>query len=173
MYQFFLNTVDEMAGPYLRFFTFLSHQEIEALDVETAERPQRRAGQRALARSVVSLVHGEAEATRCEEASEALFSEEIAALSEDMLLAVTEDAPSTDIARRSIVDGLSLVEAMEQSGLAASRGEARRTIQGGGAYVNNVRQSDVARVLGPDDLLHDRYIVVRKGRHDVHVLRTE
>ena len=171
MYQFFFNTADAMVGPYLRFFTFLSHEEIEALDVETAERPQGRAGQRALARAVVSLVHGEAEVAKCEEASAALFGEEIAALSEDMLLAVTEDAPSTEIARQLITDGLSLVDAMERSGLAASRGEARRTIQGGGAYVNNARQSDVARVLGPDDLLHDRYIVVRKGRHDVHVLR--
>jgi tyrosyl-tRNA synthetase len=171
MYQFFFTTVDAIVGPYLRFFTFLSHEEIEALDVETAERPQGRAGQRALARAVVSLVHGEAEVAKCEEASAALFSEEIAALSEDLLLAVTEDAPSTEIARQSITDGLSLVDAMERSGLAASRGEARRTIQGGGAYVNNARQSDVARVLGPDDLLHDRYIIVRKGRHDVHVLR--
>jgi len=171
MYQFFFTTVDAMVGPYLRFFTFLSHEEIEALDVETVERPQGRAGQRALARAVVSLVHGEAEVTKCEEASAALFSEEIAALSEDMLLAVTEDAPSTDIARLSISDGLSLIDALERSGLASSRGEARRTIQGGGAYVNNIRQSDIARILGPEDLLHDRYIVVRKGRHDVHVLR--
>jgi tyrosyl-tRNA synthetase len=171
LYQFFLNTPDAMVGGYLRYYTFLSHGDIEALDVETSERPQRRAGPRALARAVVSLVHGEAEATKCENASEVLFSEEIATLSEDMLLAVTEDAPSTDIARQSITGGLSLVDAMERSGLAASRGEARRTIQGGGAYVNNVRQSDVARVLGADDLLHDRYIVLRKGRHDLHVLR--
>src|ERR1019366_9634208 len=112
MYQFFFTTVDAIVGPYLRFFTFLSHEEIEALDVETAERPQGRAGQRAPARAVVSLVHGEAEVAKCEEASTALFSEEIAALSEDLLLAVTEDAPSTEIARQSITDGLSLVDAM-------------------------------------------------------------
>ncbi len=111
------------------------------------------------------------EVAKCESASQALFSEEIAALSEDMLLAVTEDAPSTDIARSSITEGVSLVDAFVQTGLAKSRGEARRTVQGRGAYVNNVQQSDVARVLGTDDLLHDRYIVVRKGRHDVHVLR--
>ncbi len=171
LYQFFLNTPDVMVGTYLRYYTFLSHEEIGTLDVETSERPQHRAGPRALARAVVSLVHGEAEATKCENASEALFSEEIATLSEDMLLAVTEDAPSTDIERQSIAEGLSLVDAMARSGLAASRGEARRTIQGRGAYVNNAQQSDVARVLGTDDLLHDRYIVLRKGRHDLHVLR--
>ena len=171
LYQFFLNSVDTVVGAYLRFYTFLSHEEIEALDAETAARPQRRAAQRALAREIVALVHGEAEVTRCEEASAALFSEEIAALGEDMLLAVTEDAPSTEIGRQSFLDGLPLIDALEKSGLATSRGDARRTIDGGGAYVNNVRQSDVGRRLGTDDLLHGRYIVLRKGRHDLHVLR--
>jgi tyrosyl-tRNA synthetase len=171
MYQFFLNTPDAMVGPYLRYFTFLSHEEIEALDAQTAEQPQRRNGQRALARAVVALVHGEAEVARCEEASSALFGEEIAALSEEMLLAITEDAPSTEVARQAIVDGLSLIDALERSGLVTSRKEARRTIQQGGAYVNNVRQSEIDRELGAGDLLHDRYIVVRKGQRDIHVLR--
>ena len=173
MYQFFLNTVDAMVGTYLRFFTFLSHEEIEALDAETAAHPERRAAQRALAREVVSLVHGEAEVIRCEEASAALFGEEIATLAEDMLLAVTDDAPSTEIGRQTFLDGLLLIDALAQSGLAKSRGDARRTIEGRGAYVNNVRQSDVGRTLGTDDLLHGRYVVLRKGRHDLHVLRTE
>ena len=110
--------------------------------------------------------------TKCEEASAALFGEEIANLSEEMLLAITEDAPSTEIGRQSIRDGLLLVDALEQSGLAKSRSDARRTIDGRGAYVNNVQQSDVGRVLGTDDLLHDRYIVLRKGPRGVHVLRT-
>jgi tyrosyl-tRNA synthetase len=88
-----------------------------------------------------------------------------------MLLAVTEDAPSTQIGRQVLLDGLLLIDALEQSGLAKSRSDGRRTIDGGGAYVNNVRQSDVGRTLGTDDLLHGRYIVLRKGRHDLHVLR--
>jgi tyrosyl-tRNA synthetase len=173
LYQFFLNTPDAMVGAYLRYFTFLSHAEIESLDAETAAHPERRVGARALAHAVVSLVHGEAEVVKCEEASAALFGEEIAALGEDMLLAVTEDAPSTQIGRQMFLDGLPLIDALEQSGLAKSRGDARRTIDGGGAYVNNVKQSDVGRTLGTDDLLHDRYIVLRKGPRGVHVLRTE
>jgi tyrosyl-tRNA synthetase len=173
LYQFFLNTPDAMVGAYLRYFTFLSHSEIESLDAETAAHPERRVGARALAHAVVSLVHGEAEMVKCEEASAALFGEEIAALGEDMLLAVTEDAPSTQIGRQIFLDGLLLIDALEQSGLAKSRGDARRTIDGGGAYVNNVKQSDVGRTLGTDDLLHDRYIVLRKGPRGVHVLRTE
>jgi len=172
LYQFFLNSVDAMVGSYLRYYTFLSHEEIESLDAETATHPERRAAQRALAREIVTLVHGEAEVAKCEEASAALFDAEIATLSEEMLLAVTEDAPSTEISRQSILDGLSLVEALERSGLAKGKAEARRTIDGGGIYINNLRQSDATRQLGPDDLLHDRYIVMRKGPRGVHVLRT-
>ncbi len=171
MYQFFLNTPDEQVGDLLRYLTFLDHEEILGLDAETAGHPQRRAAQRALARAVVGLVHGEGEAAKCEEASAALFGEEIARLSEEMLLAVTDDAPTTLVPRVELLDGLTLVDILERTGLAASKKEARRTIEGGGAYVNNVRQSDAGRSLGPADLLHDRYVVLRKGPRGVHVVR--
>ncbi|HEY6473791.1 MAG TPA: tyrosine--tRNA ligase [Acidimicrobiales bacterium] len=173
MYQFFVNTPDEQVGELLRFLTFLSHDEIRQLDTETAERPQQRAAQKALARAVVSLVHGEAEVEKAEEASAALFSEEIAGLSEEMLLAVTADAPTTAVPRAELSDGgLTLVDALVRTGLEQSKSRARSTIDGGGAYVNNVRQTDAARALGADDLLHDRYVVLRKGRRDVHILQT-
>ena len=171
LYQFFLNSVDAMVGAYLRFYTFLSHEEIEVLDAETAAHPERRAAQRALAREIVALVHGEAEVAKCEEASAALFNAEIAALSEEMLVAITRDAPTTEVSRQAVADGLSLVDALERSGLVRSRKEARRAIEQGGAYVNNLRETDAARELGPHDLLHDRYIVVRKGPREIHVLR--
>ncbi len=86
-------------------------------------------------------------------------------------MAVTEDAPTTVIPRGEILDGLTLVDVLERTGLAKSKGDARRTIDQGGAYVNNVRQTDAARILGPADLLHDRYVVVRKGPRGVHVVR--
>ena len=171
MYQFFVNTPDEQVGQLVRYLTFLDHDGIEALDAETDEHPQRRAAQRALARSVVALVHGEAEVEKCEEASAALFGEEIAGLSEEMLLAVTEDAPTTDVPRAELLEGTTLADIFERTGLAKSKAEARRTIDQGGAYVNNVRQTDAARILGPEDLLHDRYVVLRKGRRDVHIVR--
>ena len=173
MYQFFVNTSDEQVGGLLRFLTFLSHDDIAALDADTAERPQQRAAQRALARAVVGLVHGEAEVAKCEEASAALFGEEIAGLSEEMLLAVTGDVPSTEIPRAELVGGaLTVADAFERTGLAKSKAEARRTVEQGGAYVNNVRETDPTRALDPDDLLHDRYVVLRKGRRDVHIVRS-
>jgi tyrosyl-tRNA synthetase len=171
MYQFFLNTADEQVGELLRYLSFLGHDEIAALDAETAEHPERREAQKALARSVVALVHGEAEVARSEEASEALFGEAIAALSEDMLLAVTEDAPTTAVPKAELLDALTLVDVLERSGLTKSKKEARRTIDQGGVYVNNVRQSEATRTFGPADLLHDRYLVLRKGRREVHIVR--
>jgi tyrosyl-tRNA synthetase len=173
MYQFFVNSADEQVGELLRFLTFLDHEEIALLDESTRTSPRQRAAQKALARAVVDLVHGPDEVAKCEEASAALFNEEIATLSEEMLLAVTADAPTTHVARADLVSGgLTLVDALERTGLVSSRADGRRTIDQGGAYVNNVRQSDASRTLGRDDLLHDRYVVLRKGRRDVHILQT-
>jgi tyrosyl-tRNA synthetase len=171
MYQFFVNSADEQVGELLRFFTFLEHDAIVQLDADTATHPERRHAQKALAAAVVAMVHGPAEVAKCEEASGALFREEIAGLSEEMLLAVTEDAPTTDVPRSALFGALSLVDLLTQTGLAKSKGEARRTIQQGGAYVNNMRQDDGTRTFGPDDLLHDRYLVLRKGPRDVHIVR--
>ena len=171
MYQFLFNSPDDVVGSYLRYFTFLSHEEIEALDAETADHPERRAAQRTLARSVVGLVHGDDEVKKAEAAADALFTDEIAELTEEMLLAATEDAPTTERPRAELADGLSLVEALSDAELVASRSEARRTIEGGGVYVNNQRQTDLERQLGTPDLLHDRYILLRKGKREVHVLR--
>jgi tyrosyl-tRNA synthetase len=169
MYQFLLNTADEQVGQLVRFLTFLDHAAIADLDTETETHPEHRSAQRALAREVVAMVHGAAEVAKCEEASAALFGQEIAGLSEEMLLAVTEDAPSTDLSRSELLDGLTLVDVLVRTGLARSKGDARRTI--GGTYVNNVQQTDPSRSLGPTDLLHDRYVVLRKGKRDVHVVR--
>jgi tyrosyl-tRNA synthetase len=171
MYQFFVNTPDEQVGQLVRYLTFLDHSAIEELAADTAAHPKRRSAQRSLAREVVTMVHGAAEVAKCEEASAALFSKEIARLSEEMLLAVTEDAPSTDLPRSELLDGLTLVDVLERTGLTKSKGDARRTIDQGGVYVNNLQQTDPARSLGPADLLHDRYVVLRKGKRDVHVVR--
>jgi tyrosyl-tRNA synthetase len=171
MYQFFLNTPDEQVGDLLRFLTFLEHGEITELDRLTAEHPQRREAQRALARAVTGLVHGDAEVAKCEEASAALFGVEIAGLSEDMLLAVTEDAPSTTVPRSDLLDAITLVDLLERTGLVKSKKEARRTVEQGGAYVNNLRQTEDGRTFAPGDLLHDRYLVLRKGKKEVHIVK--
>jgi tyrosyl-tRNA synthetase len=171
LYQFFLRTDDADVGRQLRYFTFLSHEEILELDSATAARPAERAAQRALARAVCTMVHGDDETGRAEHASEALYSEEISSLDERTLLEVCAEASSSERPRRELDAGLSLVEALADSGLVGSRSQARTTIAQGGAYVNNRRESDPERVLGREDLLVDRYVVLRRGRRDYHLLR--
>jgi len=174
LYQFFFNTEDAIVGQYLRYFTFLTHDEITALDAQTASRPHQRAAQRALAREVCALVHGSDEVERAERASAALFGEEISDLDEATLLDVVADAPSSVVATTDVErDGLELVDALVGSGLVSSRSEGRRAITQGGVSVNNRKETDERRAIGPADLLHGRYVVLRRGRRDYHVLRVE
>jgi len=179
LYQFFLQSEDAVVGEHLRLFTFLPRDEIESLDELTATSPARRAAQRALATEVCALVHGRDEASGAERASAALFGEEIATLDEKTLLDVVEEAPSS-VVPRSVLDGgegagtgWSLVEALVGAGLVRSRSDARRAISQGGVYVNNVRETELERGLTAADLLHDRYVVLRKGRRDYHLVRVE
>jgi tyrosyl-tRNA synthetase len=192
-FQFFLQTEDAVVGAYLRYLTFLPREEIEALDEQVRERPQARAAQRRLAHEVTSLVHGEQEAIRAERASRALFDGSVADLEPDILEEVVRESPSTSLPRSlfgnrppgeragdspgprdgDAGDGIGLVDALIRAGLVSSKGEGRRKIAQGGIYVNDRREHDGDRVLGPDDLLHGRYVVLRRGKHDYHVLRAE
>ncbi|MHB1547657.1 MAG: tyrosine--tRNA ligase [Acidimicrobiales bacterium] len=172
--QFFVQSEDAVVGAYLRYFTFLYAEEIEALDRETAEHPERRSAQRVLARQVVTLVHGEDEALRAERAAAALFGEEIAGLDEGTLLDVLDDAPSTTMPRSSLDGkGVPLVELLVATGLLPSRGRARTTVEQGGAYVNNRRARDPDHLVVRDDLVAGRYVVLRRGKRDHHLVRFE
>jgi len=176
-YQFFVNTEDARVGDYLRFFTFLSHDEIGSLDAETTAHPERRTAQRALAGALCDLVHGEGETRRVERASEAFFRQEIAGLDEATLLEVFEDAPSTPLPRDALggtgSGGLDIVDVLVKSGLCTSKNDARRAISAGSIYLNDVRVERVERTLGEADLLQRRFVVLRKGRREYHLLRVE
>ena len=173
MYQYFLRTPDDEVGTLLRFFTFLSHAEIEELDLDTKARPEQRKAQEVLARAVCTLVHGRSETERAAAASRALFSEDVAGLDEKMLLEVFADAPSSSLARSELGPGLPLVDVLVSSGLASSKTVARSAVAQGGVYVNNRRRNDPEAHLSRDDLLADRYVVLRRGRRNYHLLRFE
>jgi tyrosyl-tRNA synthetase len=170
LYQFFFNTEDAVVGTYLRSMTFLSLEEIAALEAETADHPQRRAAQRALARNVCSLVHGEDEVARAEGAAAALFGPDLSTLDERTLLEVVDEAPSSALDRQGLADGVALVDVLASSGLVRSRSEGRRQIAQGGISVNGVRQDDEDRRLGLHDLLYGRLIVLRRGRRELHLI---
>ncbi|WP_182524198.1 tyrosine--tRNA ligase [Nocardioides dongkuii] len=162
-FQFWLNVEDEKVGELLRLFTFLSREEIEALEAEHAEKPFLRAGQRALADAVTSLVHGPEETERIRAASAALFGGgDLAALGTSTLAAALREAGSTVVDR---ADGLpTVVDLLVATGLAASKGEARRTINEGGAYLNNTRVTDPETVPAEADLVGGSWLVLRRGK---------
>jgi tyrosyl-tRNA synthetase len=163
-YQHWINVDDRDAGPYLRYFTFLSREEIEELDRATAERPQAREAQRRLAQELTTLVHGADETERVEAASRALFGQgDLGTLDAATLAAALAETPHVAVGPPlpPIVDLLAL------TGLDASKSAARRTIGEGGAYVNNRRVTDPDEVPGTNDLLQGRWLVLRKGKRSL------
>jgi tyrosyl-tRNA synthetase len=169
MHQFLLNADDVAAPAMLRFFTFLDHETILEIDEATRTSPQERRAQRAAANAIVALVHGEEACKRAEAAGEALFAESIADLDEATLMQVVADAPSSNVARSELVAGVDAAELLVRTELASSLGEARRFIEQGGVYVNNVRVEPGAKV-DASQLLHDRYVLVRRGRRQLHLV---
>jgi len=165
LYQYFLGTDDRDVGSYVRYLTFLSREEVEALDAETEQRPQTRQAQRKLAEQVVSLVHGPVQMQRAAAAGAALFGGAgLRELDEPTLRDAVAQAPSvrTSAAAPLLVDLLA-------EGLGLSRSDARRAVRDGGAYLNNVRVLDDAAVLGPGDWLHGRFAVLRRGKRALAV----
>ena len=162
-YQFWLNVEDEKVGELLRAFTFLSRPEIEELEAQHAEKPFLRAGQRALAEQVTTLVHGAEETDRIKAASAALFGGgDLTGLSPDTLGAALREAGATTV---DASDGLpGVVDLLVETGLAKSKGEARRTIGEGGAYLNNQRVQDPEAVVTRDDLIAGSWLVLRRGK---------
>ncbi len=161
-YQFWLNVEDEKVGELLRIFTFLSRAEIEALEAEHAEKPFLRTGQRALADAVTTLVHGAEETERIKAASAALFGGgDLSGLGAALGSALRE-AGSVVVDRGAGIP--SVVDLLVETGLASSKGEARRTIGEGGAYLNNVRVEDPDAVPGEDDLVDGTWLVLRRGK---------
>ncbi len=164
-YQYFVNTADADVIRYLRWFTFLSADELAELERATAERPQQRTAQRRLAAELTTLVHGEAATEAVEHASRALFGQgELARLDEATLGAALRE---TAVAELKPGDSDGIVDLLVASGLSAGRGAARRTVGEGGAYVNNVRIDSEEWVPQPTDFLHGRWLVLRRGKRNI------
>ncbi len=165
-FQFWLHTEDTAVGTLLRIFTFRTREEIEALEEAARERPGLREAQRTLAGDVTALVHGPAEAERVDRAGRALFGQDdLAALPEETLAAALAETPGTRVPADTELP--TWVDLLAGSGLAASRSAARRTLAEGGAYVNNRRLEPDEERPGPHDLLHSRFLVLRRGKRTV------
>ncbi|MET8704060.1 MULTISPECIES: tyrosine--tRNA ligase [unclassified Kitasatospora] len=162
-YQFWLNADDRDVPNFLRIFSFRSKEEIEELERETTERPAARLAQRALAEELTTLVHGADQYERAVAASKALFGQgDLADLEAPTLAAALAEVP-----KAAVTELQPIVDLLVAVGLSPSRSAARRTIKEGGAYLNNVKVTDEEAVPAEADLLHGRWLVLRRGKRNL------
>ncbi|MFI6445347.1 tyrosine--tRNA ligase [Kitasatospora sp. NPDC050543] len=162
-YQFWLNADDRDVSNFLRIFSFRSKEEIEELERETAERPAARLAQRALAEELTTLVHGADQYERAVAASKALFGQgDLADLEAPTLAAALAEVPKAEV-----TELLPVVDLLVAVGLAPSRSAARRTVKEGGAYLNNAKVVDEEATPTTADLLHGRWLVLRRGKRNL------
>jgi tyrosyl-tRNA synthetase len=164
-YQFWINTDDADVIRYLKYFTFLGEKEIEDLEESLKREPEKREPHRVLAREVTRMVHGEDAMRRAERASKVLFGEEIKDLNLREILEIFSDVPSREIPKERFEgEGYPLVELLVDVGLFPSKGEARRAINGGGVYVNNIRVSDAQDKISLSRAIEGKVLILRKGK---------
>ncbi len=170
-YQFWINTDDRDVIRYLKFFTFLSQEEICALEKQHAENPGARVAHRALAKAATDLIHGTNVTTEAIRASEILFGGELAGVSEATFNDIVGEVPTKEIEKAKLDGaGIPLVELLIHSGLSQSKGQARKDIEGGGVNINNVREANPSRAVMTSDLLFCKHVLLRKGKKNYVVV---
>ena len=175
-YQFWLNVSDADAEKYLKIFTFLTKEEIEALAAEHAADPGKRPLQKRLAQEVTTMVHSARDYENAVAASQILFSNEaeeaLRALDEKTLLDVLEGVPTFEVARADIEAGVSLLELLAaKTAVFPSKGEARKMVQQGGVSINKHKVSDPAAVIGKESLLQEKYILAQRGKKNYFLIK--
>jgi tyrosyl-tRNA synthetase len=170
-YQYWIRTDDRDVIRYLKFFAFLSQDEVAELEKQHAENPGARATHKALAKAVTDLVHGTSATAEAVRASEILFGGELEGISETTFNEIVGEVPTREIGK-SELDGTGkpLVELLVHGGLCPSKGQARKDIEGGGVYVNNVREAGVQRAVTKNDLLFGKHLLLRKGKRNYVVV---
>ncbi len=174
-YQFWLNVSDEDAAKYIKIFTELTKEEIDALVAEQAENPGARPLQKRLAKEITTMVHSADDYEAAVEASQILFSnhaaEALHRLDEQILLQVLEGVPTFEVARADIDAGIGLADLLvEKAPVFPSKGELRKLAQQGGLMINKEKVADAYAPVSPDMLLNDRYILVQKGKKNYFLL---
>lgn len=171
-YQFWLNTDDQDAIRYLRYFTLLGREDVEGLEVELSENPHHRTAQKTLAEAVTRQVHGETGLARARQATEVLFGGELGGLAGDEIADIFADVPSVEILQGAMEgEGMPVVDLLVEARVASSKGDARRSIQGGGVYLNNLRVQEVEGRVTLRDTLEGRFLVIRKGKKSYTLVR--
>ena len=166
-YQFWVRVDDRDVIRYLKYFTFLSAADIQELERQHTERPEQRTAHKALAKAVTDLIHGEQSTQEALRASEILFGGGLDGISESTFNDIVGEVPTKTIeASRLDGAGLALLELLVHSGLATSKGQARKDLEGGGISLNNQRVEDIAKSVSPQDVLFGKHLLLRKGKRN-------
>jgi len=164
-YQFWLNTEDNNIVKYLKYYSWLTLDQIEEIECESMEKPENRIGQKILAKILTELIHGFDALSRCIKISNVLFGEEIDSLTDQEITDLISDIPTIEISKTSIEEGEhTIINVVNDSNLFTSKGEIRRCILDGGLYLNNVRVTDEKYRLSIKDLINGKFILIRKGK---------
>lgn len=159
IYQYLINSDDEKVIDYLKVFTFLSREEIEALEKSNIEHPEKREAHKALAREVIVFLHGEEEYERAKQMSESLFSEDITKLSADDIVSSLKDIPTFEIHK-----DISLIDLLVESAICTSKREAREMISSGAIAINNRKETDLEKTITKEDSIENKIIIIKKGK---------
>jgi tyrosyl-tRNA synthetase len=171
-YQFWMNTEDKEVINYLKYFTLISQEKVEELATSLATNPEKREAQRKLAQEVTRLVHGEEALNKAEQATKVLFGGEFGNLSLQDLLDIFAEVPSAQVEKALLSgEGTAITDIVTSSGLAQSKGEAKRLIQGGGIYLNNIRVSDIRQMILLNNTIEGQAFVLRKGAKEYRLVR--
>jgi len=170
-YQFWINTADADVIRYLKYFTFLTKEEIEEIEKAQTEKPEWRVAQKELATQITTLIHGEKATGNAAVASTMLFGAPLDKVSEEAFNYILGEVPTKEIEKLKLTGaGVPLVELLVHAGLCPSKGQARKDIEGGGVYINNVRETSATRAVTTSDLLFGQHVLLRKGKKNYVVV---
>jgi tyrosyl-tRNA synthetase len=171
-YQFWYNNDDRDVVRYLKYFTLLPQGKISEFETSLSNAPEKREAQTALAQEVTRTVHGETALTQAVKASKIFFGGEIAGVNEAELLDIFSDVPSTEIPKGQLGgEGMSFIDLLVIAGVAKSKGDARRSVEGGGLYLNNQSVNEVDKKVSIMDTIHGKFIVLRKGKRNYFLVK--
>lgn len=172
-YQFWINTSDADVINYLKIFTWLDQKTIEELAAHHTSRPHERQPQKKLAQEMTTMIHGPTALERAEQASAALFGGSLAGLTAADIADIFADVPSIEIGKTALDGGLPVVDLLVEAGAASGKGDARRSIDGGGMYLNNERIDSSSAVVTAGQTIEGRFLVLRKGKKRYHLVRVK
>ncbi|MCA9974275.1 MAG: tyrosine--tRNA ligase, partial [Anaerolineales bacterium] len=171
-YQFWLNTDDADVVNYLRYFTWRTPLEVAELETALLERPHLREAQRTLAQDVTRMIHGETAVAKAEKAAGVLFGGDLDGLDAADIRDIFADVPSSEVAKTEFAgEGILLVDLLALTGVEQSKGAAKRSVQGGGIYLNNQRMTDQEQRVTLEHSIEGQFMVLRKGKKQYHLVQ--